>query len=194
MSVKLRLQRHGRTKSPFYFIVAADSRVKRDGHFIERIGDYNPLTTPATINVDVNKAVEWMVKGASPTNTVKAILKYKGAMYKKHLLRGQAKGVVSAEQVETKYAEWVKAHEGKLMDHLGKVEDAREKAKAKRAQKEAEKRAAAEAEAAAKLKAREEALLAAEAAKKAEEAPATDISETASPATDEAADNPEANT
>lgn len=120
MAVKIRLQRHGRGKRPFYHIVAADSRSPRDGKYIERIGDYNPLTSPATIHIDVDKAVDWLEKGAGFTDTIKAILKYKGILYKKHLLRGLRKGALTAEQVEAKYGEWVDAHKNKVLDHQKK--------------------------------------------------------------------------
>ena len=121
MAVKLRLQRHGRGKRPFYHIVASDSRTKRDGKYIERLGDYNPLTSPATIHLDVDKTVEWLLKGAEPTDTVHAILKYKGATYKKHLLRGVAKGVMTQEAAEKKFAEWVETHQNAVLDHKKKV-------------------------------------------------------------------------
>ena len=121
MAVKIRLQRHGRGKRPFYHIVASDSRTKRDGKYIERLGDYNPLTSPATIHLNVDKTVEWLLKGAEPTDTVHAILKYKGATYKKHLLRGVAKGVMTAEAAEKKFAEWVETHQNAVLDHKKKV-------------------------------------------------------------------------
>lgn len=120
MAVKLRLQRHGRGKRPFYHIVAADSRSPRDGKFIERIGDYNPLTKPATIHLDVDKALYWLQNGAQYTDTVHAILKYKGVMYKKHLLRGVAKGALSAEVAEQKFQDWLDAHKNKVLDHQRK--------------------------------------------------------------------------
>jgi small subunit ribosomal protein S16 len=120
MAVKLRLQRHGRGKRPFYHIVAADSRSPRDGKFIERIGDYNPLTKPATIHLYVDKALYWLQNGAQYTDTVHAILKYKGVMYKKHLLRGVAKGALSAEVAEQKFQDWLDAHKNKVLDHQRK--------------------------------------------------------------------------
>ncbi|HQG39032.1 MAG TPA: 30S ribosomal protein S16, partial [Chitinophagales bacterium] len=93
MATRLRLQRHGAKGAPFYKIVAADSRARRDGKYIDQVGTYNPTTIPATIILDVDKAVKWLQNGAEPTTTVKAILSYKGAMYKKHLLRGVQLGV-----------------------------------------------------------------------------------------------------
>ncbi|MFN8283625.1 MAG: 30S ribosomal protein S16 [Chitinophagales bacterium] len=128
MATRLRLQRHGAKGAPFYKIVAADARARRDGRHIEQIGTYNPTSIPATITLDVDKAVKWLQSGAEPTDTVKAILSYKGAIYKKHLLRGVAKGVVKAEDVETKFAAWLEQKEGKVIDHKKKA-DAAKKAK-----------------------------------------------------------------
>ena len=107
MSVKLRLLRKGRKRKPFYYIVAADARAPRDGRFIERVGSYNPNTNPATIDLDLDKSVQWLQNGAQPTDTVRAILSYKGAMYKNHLLKGAAKGAFPVEEVETKFNAWV---------------------------------------------------------------------------------------
>ena len=126
MAVKIRLQRHGRGKRPFYHIVASDSRARRDGKYIERIGDYNPLTSPASIHLDLDKAVEWLMKGAEPTDTVHAILKYKGAMYKKHLLRGVAKGALTQEAAEAKFTEWTNAHQNEVLDHKKKEHKSKE--------------------------------------------------------------------
>ncbi len=120
MAVKIRLQRHGRGKRPFYHIVAADSRSPRDGKYIERLGDYNPLTKPATIHVDIDRAVDWLVKGAEATDTVNAIFKYKGILYKKHLLRGVAKGSFTLEVAEQKFTQWVDEHKNKVLDHQKK--------------------------------------------------------------------------
>jgi small subunit ribosomal protein S16 len=114
MSVKIRLQRHGRTKSPFYHIVVADARAPRDGRFIEKLGTYNPLTKPATIELDKDRAFDWLMKGAQPTDTVRAMLRLKGVMYKKHLARGVAKGALSQEEADNKWQEWVAAKEAKL--------------------------------------------------------------------------------
>ena len=125
MATRLRLQRHGSKGSPFYKIVAADARARRDGRHIEQIGTYNPTSIPATIILDVDKAVKWLQSGAEPTDTVKAILSYKGALYKKHLLRGVAKGVVKAEDVETKFAAWLEQKEGKAIDHKTKADAAK---------------------------------------------------------------------
>jgi small subunit ribosomal protein S16 len=128
MATRLRLQRHGSKGAPFYKIVAADARARRDGRHIEQIGTYNPTSIPATIILDVDKAVKWLQDGAEPTETVKAILSYKGVLYKKHLLRGVKLGVVKAEDVEAKFNEWLSKKEGKVIDHKSKA-DAAKKAK-----------------------------------------------------------------
>ena len=107
MPAKIRLQRHGRKRYAYYHIVIADSRAPRDGSNIERIGSYNPNTNPATIELDFDKAIDWLAKGAQPTDTVRAILSYKGVLYKKHLLGGVAKGAFTTEEAETKFDAWV---------------------------------------------------------------------------------------
>ncbi|MBX7206097.1 MAG: 30S ribosomal protein S16 [Bacteroidia bacterium] len=114
MSVKIRLQRFGRKQSAYYHIVVADGRSPRDGKFIERIGDYNPNTNPATINLEFNKAVQWLENGAQPTDTCRAILSYKGVMYKHHLNRGVAKGALTAELAETKLNKWLEEKNAKI--------------------------------------------------------------------------------
>jgi small subunit ribosomal protein S16 len=114
MAVKIRLQRRGRKKLPLYHIVIADSRSPRDGRFIENIGSYNPLTKPATIDIDRDKAFDWLMKGAEPTDTVRAILKFKGVMYRKHLSRGVAKGAMTQEDADAKYKAWVDEKEAKI--------------------------------------------------------------------------------
>ena len=118
MAVKIRLQRHGRKQTPLYHIVIADARAPRDGSFIERIGTYNPMTRPATIEVDRMKAYEWIKNGAQPTDTVRAILRFKGVMYYKHLQRGVAKGAMTAEDAEMKFRAWVDEKEAKIMAEL----------------------------------------------------------------------------
>jgi small subunit ribosomal protein S16 len=107
MPVKIRLQRHGKKGNPFYHIVIADSRSPRDGKFIEKIGTYNPVSVPATIDLDTNKAVAWLENGALPTDTCRTILSAKGAMYKKHLNGGVAKGALTQEQADAKFEKWV---------------------------------------------------------------------------------------
>lgn len=115
MAVKLRLQRHGRKRKPFYHIVVADARAPRDGKFIEKVGIYNPNTNPATIELALDKAVDWLEKGAQPTDTVRAILSYKGALYRKHLNTGIRKGVITEEQADKQFNEWL-AQKGGLVD------------------------------------------------------------------------------
>ncbi|HLV24375.1 MAG TPA: 30S ribosomal protein S16 [Moheibacter sp.] len=107
MATKIRLQRHGRKGKAFFHIVIADSRSKRDGRFIEKIGTYNPITNPATIELDVDAAVSWLQKGAQPTNTARNILSYKGAMMKKHLLGGVAKGAFDEAEAEKRFEKWL---------------------------------------------------------------------------------------
>ena len=114
MPVKLRLSRKGRKKAPFYHIVVADARAPRDGKFIEKIGTYNPMTKPATIEIDRNAAYDWLVKGAQPTDTVRAILRFKGVYYKKHLMRGVKKGALTLEQVDTMWQKWINAKEASI--------------------------------------------------------------------------------
>jgi small subunit ribosomal protein S16 len=111
MAVKIRLQRHGRKKAPFYHIVIADSRSPRDGKFIAKIGTYNPMTVPATIELDRDAAFSWLEKGAQATDTVTAILRYKGVMYRKHLQRGINKGALTTEQAADRYNEFIENKE-----------------------------------------------------------------------------------
>ncbi len=106
MPTKIRLQRHGKKGKPFFHIVVADGRAPRDGRFIERIGSYNPITNPATISIDTEKAADWMMKGAQPTDTTRAILSYKGVLYRVHLNKGVAKGNLTQEQADAKFAAW----------------------------------------------------------------------------------------
>jgi small subunit ribosomal protein S16 len=121
VAVKIRLQRMGRKKSPFYHIVIADSRSPRDGRFIERIGSYNPMTKPATIDLDRDKALEWLNNGAQPTDTVNAILRFKGVLYKKHLLRGVKKGALTIEQAEEKHNVWIDQKEAIIAERVSQT-------------------------------------------------------------------------
>ena len=114
MATKIRLQRHGKKGKPFYYIVVADARAPRDGRFIERLGSYNPNTNPATIDINFDKTLDWVNSGAQPTDTCRAILSYKGVMYKKHLQGGVKKGAITEEQVDTKFQEWIDQKEGKI--------------------------------------------------------------------------------
>ena len=114
MAVKMRLARHGRKRYAYYHIVVADSRAPRDGRYIESIGTYNPNSNPATINLDFDKAYDWLTKGAQPTDTVRAILSYKGVMMKKHLLEGVKKGAFDADEAEKRFAAWNTSKEAKV--------------------------------------------------------------------------------
>ncbi|MAD96173.1 MAG: 30S ribosomal protein S16 [Flavobacteriaceae bacterium] len=180
MPVKIRLQRHGKKGKPFYWVVAADSRAKRDGRFLEKLGTYNPNVNPAIINLDVDKAVEWLQNGAQPTDTARAILSYKGAMLKKHLLGGVAKGALTQEQADAKFTAWLEEKEAKIQgkaDGLAKA-NAEAKAKALEAEKavnEARKAVAVEEEPVAEAEAEVEAETAEEpAAETTEETEATE--------------------
>ncbi len=137
MPVKIRLQRHGKKGKPFYWVVAADSRAKRDGRFLEKIGTYNPNTNPATIDLDVDGAVKWLQNGAQPTDTARAILSYKGALLKNHLAGGVKKGALTEEQAAAKFTAWLEEKAAKVAgkaDGLAKAE-ADAKAKALEAEK-----------------------------------------------------------
>jgi len=114
MAVKIRLQRHGSKKRPFYFIVVADARAPRDGKFIQKIGTYTPLTVPSTIQIDRQKALEWLHNGAQPTDTVRKILSYKGVLYLKHLLRGVSLGLFDEARAMEKFQIWHQEHEEKI--------------------------------------------------------------------------------
>lgn len=136
MSVKIRLQRHGKKGKPFYHIVVADARASRDGKFIEKLGTYNPITNPAVIEINVDAAVKWLDNGAQPTDTARAILSYKGVLYKKHLQGGVAKGAFDQATADSKFATWL---EGKAQQVLGKKDGlAKSKEDAKKAALEAE--------------------------------------------------------
>ena len=198
MPVKIRLQRHGKKGKPFYWIVAADARSKRDGKFLEKLGIYNPNTNPATIDLDVDGAVKWLGNGAQPSDTAKRLLSYKGALLKHHLLGGLRKGALTEEQVEEKFNAWVAEKDAAVAAKISGLtqEQEAEKAKALAAEKAVnEKRVAdaqaLEAEAAAEIAAAETAEVAAAEADAeeavAEEASATEevVAEEA-PATEEA--------
>ena len=114
MPVKIRLQRHGSKKRPFYFIVVADARAPRDGKFIQKIGTYNPLTVPASIQLDRQRALDWLHKGAQPTDTVRRILSYKGVLYLKHLLRGVKLGLFDEATAMDKFQKWHSEHETQI--------------------------------------------------------------------------------
>jgi small subunit ribosomal protein S16 len=146
MATKIRLQRHGKKGNAFYYIVVADSRAPRDGRFIERLGSYNPNTNPATIDINFDKTLDWVNSGAQPTDTCRAILSYKGVLYKKHLQGGLKKGALTEEQVEEKFTAWLDQKDGKITGKktglVSSKEEARKAALAAEAKKK-EARAAA---------------------------------------------------
>lgn len=114
MATKIRLQRHGKKGKPYFHIIIADSRAPRDGKFIERIGSYNPNTNPATIELDHEKAVSWLQSGAVPSDTARAILSYKGAVYYNHLLKGVKKGALTEEKAKAKFEAWQQEKQAKI--------------------------------------------------------------------------------
>ena len=164
MATKMRLQRYGKKGQPYYHIVITDGRAPRDGKFIEKIGNYNPTTAPATIQIDTEKALSWLQNGAVPSETVNAILSYKGILYKNHLLKGVAKGALTKEVAETKFQNWLTEKEAKISSKINqksqetkseakkrleteaKIKEEREKALATKRAKSLEKEASAEVE------------------------------------------------
>ena len=178
MSVKIRLQRHGKKGKPFFHIVVADARAKRDGKFIEKLGTYNPVANPAIIDLNVDSAVKWLNNGAQPSDTARAILSYKGALYKKHLMGGVAKGAFDEAEAEKRFNAWLENKEKQVEDKKSSLSQS--KADAKKAALEAEAkvnqaRLDAVAKADADAKAAEEAQLAeAKAAEEAANTPAVE--------------------
>ena len=194
MSVKIRLQRHGKKGKPFFHIVVADSRARRDGKFIEKLGIYNPITNPATIELDVDGAVKWLNNGAQPSDTARAILSYKGALYKKHLQGGVAKGAFDEAEAEKRFNAWLeekeKAVENKK-ESLTKKQKEAKKAALEAEAKVNQDRIDAAAKAEADAKAAEEA--ANSPAEEAVEAPAEEVvAEATEEPTAEAEETPEA--
>ena len=126
MAVKIRLARRGRKKKPFYHIIIADGRSPRDGRFIEKIGSYNPLTKPATIEVDREKAFAWMQKGAIPTDTVRSILRFKGVMFRMHLQKGVRKEALTQEQADKKYLEYINEKDARIAKRFEEVRKAKD--------------------------------------------------------------------
>ena len=150
MSVKIRLQRHGKKGKPFYWVVAADARSKRDGRYLEKIGTYNPNTNPATLKIDVDSAVSWLQNGAQPTDTARNLLSEVGAMLKNHLVNGVKKGALKEEDVETKFEAWLADKASRNTAYVEKLSKAKadEKAKTLAAEKEVSEKRKAYAEAA----------------------------------------------
>jgi small subunit ribosomal protein S16 len=215
MAVKIRLQRHGKKGKPYFHIVVADARAPRDGRFIERLGMYNPNTNPATIEINVDSAADWLRKGAQPTDTARAILSYRGVLYKNHLHKGVLKGALSQEQADKKFDAWLQEKANKVqtkIERLANESDADRKARLAAETEVSNKRAAeivakntppalveeAPAEEAAPV-AEEAAPVAEEAAPVAEEAApvaeeAAPVAEEAAPVAEEAAPSEEAAT
>jgi len=125
MATKLRLQRHGKKGKPFYHLVAADARAKRDGRFIEKIGTYNPNTNPATMDIDNERALHWLQVGAQPTDTVRAILSHEGILYKNHLAKGVTKGALTQDQADAKYDAWKTEKDGKTSNKVASIDKAK---------------------------------------------------------------------
>ncbi|MDC8001507.1 30S ribosomal protein S16 [Aequorivita todarodis] len=185
MPVKIRLQRHGKKGKPYFWIIAADSRSKRDGKFLEKIGYYNPTTNPAQIDLDVDSAVKWLQNGAQPTDTARAILSYKGALMKNHLAGGVRKGALTEEQAEAKFNEWLESKKGSIDHKKATLSEAKEKAKAEKLAAEkavSDKRAADAAAAAAPAEEASEEVETEAAETATEEAPATEAEATEAPA------------
>ena len=151
MSVKIRLQRRGKKGKPYFWIIAADGRSKRDGKYLEKIGSYNPTTNPAQIDLNVDLAVKWLQNGAQPTDTARAILSYKGALMKNHLAGGVRKGALTEEQAEGKFNEWLETKRGSIDSKKATLSETKEKEKADKlaAEKAVNEKRAAEAAAAA---------------------------------------------
>jgi len=124
MATRIRLARHGRRKQAFYHIVVADQKAPRNGRYIEKLGIYNPNTNPATIELDFDGAVNWLLKGAQPSDTVRAMLSYKGVMMKKHLMAGVAKGAFTEEEAEKRFTAWMEEKDNKVADKKSGLENA----------------------------------------------------------------------
>ena len=200
MSVKIRLQRHGKKGKPFYWIVAADARSKRDGRYLEKLGVYNPNTNPATVEVDLDGSVKWLESGAQPSDTARTLLSYRGVLLKHHLNGGVKKGALTQEDADNKLAAWLDEKQAKIQAKVDGLSKDKASSSAKKLQAETEIRekrisdalaadAAVEEAAAAEL----EATKAAEAEKAAAEAPAVEEAPVVeeAPATEVVAEAPE---
>lgn len=188
MATKIRLQRHGRKKRAFFHIVVADSRSPRDGKFIEKLGSYNPITNPATIVLNVDRAAQWLIDGAQPTDTVAAILSYKGASMKKHLQVGVNKGAITQEEADKRFATWLEEKASRVEAKKSNLSSAAQKLKAEGLAQEVKRREAVEAKIAAKIAEAEAAANPVEETEEvaAEEAPATEEGSTEEAAAEEA--------
>ena len=188
MSTRIRLQRHGKKGKPFFHIVAADSRSKRDGRFIEKLGTYDPTKNPAIIELNFDNALSWLQKGAEPSDTARAILSYKGVLYKNHLLKGVLKGALTEADVEKKFSAWLSEKDAKIDKKAKDLAKNSENSKAARLKKETEvKEAKAAAIIAKNTPEPEEVVEEAPAAEAApEEAPAAEAAPEEAPATEAA--------
>lgn len=137
MAVKIRLQRHGKKDYAFFHIVVADGRAPRDGRFIEKLGVYNPNTNPATIELDFDGALNWLQNGAQPTDTARAILSYRGVLYRRHLDLGVAKGALTKEQADAKFEKWIADKENKILNKVNRLQGSKAQALANRLAEEA---------------------------------------------------------
>ncbi|MBR1798913.1 MAG: 30S ribosomal protein S16 [Bacteroidales bacterium] len=175
MPARIRLQRHGKKNQPFYHIVVADGRAPRDGKFIEKLGTYNPLTNPATIELNFDSAVNWVKNGAQPSPTVRRILSYKGVLLRRHLQIGVEKGAISQETADVRFNEWLQAKEAKIANKKSEVENAGRNTRKERLEAEKKANETKAAAVAAKRQAAIEAAAAAKAeAEATENAPAAD--------------------
>lgn len=190
MATRIRLQRHGKKSNAFYHIVSADSRAKRDGRFIEKLGTYNPNTDPATIDINFDRTLYWVQEGAEMTDTARAILSYKGVLYKNHLIKGVEKGALTEAQVEERFTKWLEEKEGKVVTKKDSLSKAAEKAKADKLKAEIEVSAARAAEIEAKNTPAVEEAPAAEAVT--EEAPVAEAATEEAPAAEAAPEAPAA--
>lgn len=176
MAVKIRLQRHGKKDAAFFHLVVADGRAPRDGKFIEKLGVYNPNSNPATIDINFDSTLSWLMKGAQPTDTCRAILSYKGILMKKHLLEGVKKGAFSEAQAEQKFSKWLEEKSGKILGKHDRLKsESTKKAKDRHAAESASKEAKA-AKLAEKQAAREAVIAAAKAERTGNDAPASEES------------------
>ena len=138
MATRIRLQRHGKKGKAFFHLVAADSRAKRDGRFIEKLGTYNPVANPAVIEINFDNTLAWVQKGAEMSETARAILSYKGVLHKNHLLKGVAKGALTLEQAEAKFTQWLQEKDGKIEGKKDSLSKSASKDKADRMKAEVE--------------------------------------------------------
>ena len=188
MPVKIRLQRHGKKGKPFYWIVAADARSKRDGKFLEKLGTYNPNFNPAQIELDIDGTVKWLQNGAQPTDTAKSILSYRGAMLKNHLIGGVRKGALTEEQAETKFQAWLDEKNAKIDAKKSDLVKAKEAEAAKQLEAEKATNEARIAAAAPVVEEATEEVVAEEAAPVVEEATEEVVAEEAAPVVEEASE------